>query len=266
MTGPALDPEVLSTRDWRILRDLQRLRLLSGLQLERLRFSDLATPNTRGSARRRTMNRLTLHQLVTTLPRRVGGERAGSAGLIYALDGAGHRLLDVFDGSDARRRRPWAIGQLFVQHTLAVSELYVRLREAERRKEPDQGLRLLEYHAEPQSWHHGPLGWLKPDAYAVLVNGRWEEHCWLEVDRGTESLPTLRRKLLGYLDSATAGDLGPRGVLPRVLVTVETAKRYAAVADLIERLPPPAAQMLSVELFEQAFREPLSAPDNRGPP
>jgi hypothetical protein len=154
---------------------------------------------------------------------------------------------------------------MFVLHTLAVSELYVRLREAERCNRPDDW-RLLDYQAEPESWHHSSLGWLKPDAYAVLVRGRWEEHWWLEVDRGTESLPTLRRKLLGYLDSALAGDQGPHGVLPRVLVTVETDKRRQAVTDLITSLPPPADRMLSVQPFAQAFRAEPSAPNDRAPP
>src|SRR5215218_9654600 len=87
-----LEVKELSSRQYAVLADLQHVRLLSGQQLERLHFAQLATPNARGSARRRSLGGLVGTGLVTTLPRRIGGERAGSAGLIYILDARGQRL------------------------------------------------------------------------------------------------------------------------------------------------------------------------------
>lgn len=259
MTRPA-DLSNLATRDQRILTDLRRVRLLTGQHLERLHFTTLNTSSTRGSARRRSLQRLHQLHLVTTLDRRVGGERAGSAGLIYALDTASRRLVDERGSSGSRQRRPWPIGQLFVAHTLAIAELYVRLREGERAGH----LQLLTFEAEPDAWHQSSIGLVKPDAYVALVTGRYEDHFWLEVDRGTESLPTLRRKLLVYVDVALAGDRGPDGVLPRVLVTVESERRRFAVVELLNNLPSPADRLIHVEPFQSVFRE--GRADNKGPP
>jgi len=119
----------LSNRDLAILHDLARVRLLTGSQLERLHFADIAL-RSRGGIRRRVLNRLIALGLVTTLPRPIGGVRAGSAGLVYILDAAGQRLL-MTQRPSPRIRRPWSIGSRFVDHTLDVAELYVRLREQE---------------------------------------------------------------------------------------------------------------------------------------
>jgi hypothetical protein len=243
----------LSARDRAVLSDLLRVRLLTGRQLERLHFADLATANARSSDRRRVLGRLTKLKLVTALPRRVGGVRSGSAGLVYALDAQALRLRALWmeeppDGP-RRVRRPWPVGWPFMQHTLDISELYVRLRERERRT----GERLLRFDTEPASWHRTTVGVLKPDAYAVYEAGRWEEHRWIEVDRATESLPTLRRKLLGYLDAVGTGVMGPGGVMPEVLVTVRSARRLAAVRSLLETLPAPADRLISIHCFDEAF-------------
>jgi hypothetical protein len=245
----------LGQRDQMILNDLGRVRLLTGRQLERLHFQDLANDRARGSARRRTMGRLSSSHLVLSLPRRVGGERAGSAGLVYALDSTGQAWLSqhprhLRPSAAGRTRRPWPIGWGFVCHTLDVAELYVRLRELERRGL----LRLTEFRAEPDSWHSSAIGTLKPDAYAVWQASGWEKHVWLEVDRGTESLPALRRKLLLYVDAANAGDSGPLGVLPQVLVTVRIVPRLTAVEAVIAELPPPGPQLVSVEPLAEAPR------------
>jgi hypothetical protein len=246
MTRPL--PLPLGERDAAVLGDLARVRLLTGRQLERLHFHTLATANARGSARRRSLGRLTHAGLVTTLPRQVGGVRAGSAGLVYTPTTAGYRLLHPSEP----RHRHWPVGWPFVLHTLDVAELYVRLRERERLC----GERLVRFDAEPASWHRSAGQLVKPDAFAVREVGRWEEHLWLEVDRATESLPALARELRRYLDLASSGGSGPLGVLPYVVITVPSAARLAAVRQLIAGLAAPADQLLRVELFSDTFAAP----------
>jgi hypothetical protein len=242
----------LSDRQSAVLNDLRRVRLLSGRQLERLHFAGLATANARGSARRRTLGSLVASGLVTTLPRRIGGERAGSAGLVYALDARGQRLLDAGEaGHDGQRvRRPWPIGWPFVLHSLAVAELYVRLRELEAR----DSIRLLHFAAEPACWYRSRQSLLKPDAWSVYETADWEEHWWLEVDRATESLPTLERKLRQYLAFTTSGDAGPLGVTPRVLLTVPTAARLRAAQRVVDNLPSPADKLFRIAEFSVLFQ------------
>lgn len=240
----------LSSRDQAILRDLERIRVLSGNQLERLHFHNLAAAN-RDRARRRVLNRLITWHTVTTLSRRVGGVRAGSAGLIYSLDTAGQRVLCLLDKQeDQPVRRPWTPGTLFLAHTLAVAELYVQLREAERAGQ----LELPKFLAEPASWQRtASLGTIKPDAYALVAYGDVEDTWWIEVDQATESRNTLRRKLNLYLLAAQAGVAGPDGVLPRVLITVPDERRLAAMREIIGDLSMNAERLFSVTLHSQAI-------------
>lgn len=238
----ALVAKELSERDRAVIESVRLLHTVSGVQLERLHFADLAD-SSRPVMRRRVLARLVRLRLLVVLERRIGGVRAGSAGLVYALDTAGQRLTT--DGSSGKAvRRPWTPSARFLDHRLAGSHLYVRLREAERLGE----LEVLRFLTEPDSWQQtGTLGLLKPDAYAVVASDHVEDAWWIEIDQGTESLPTLRRKLDVYLDAARAGHLGPDGVLPRVLVAVSSDQRREAVADLIDRLPAPASALLHVE-------------------
>lgn len=248
LSAPRLDAlhDALSDRDRRILLDLIRVRVLAGGQLDRLHFHTLS-PSSQHRVRRRVLERLASLGLAAMLERRVGGVRAGSAGHVYALGLAGQRILPLLTGEPppARARQPWTPGRLFLAHALDVAELYVRLREHER----TGALELQRYDAEPQSWYPtGFGGVLKPDALTVVRSGAISDTIWLEVDRATESLPTLRRKLLGYVDFALSGQLGPGDVVPRVLVTVPHEKRLTAVSELIAGLPEPASNLIHVEL------------------
>jgi hypothetical protein len=239
----------LSTRDQAIVRDLARVRVLTGNQLERLHFHELAAAN-RDRARRRVLSRLIAWRVVTTLARRVGGVRAGSNGLVYSLDTAGQRVLPLLDGRDELPvRRPWTPGVLFLAHTLAVTELYVRLREAERVGR----LELSTFHAEPASWQRTTtLGTVKPDAYALLAHDDIEDAWWIEVDQATESPATLRRKLSLYVLAAQAGVVGPDEIMPRVLITVPDTRRLEIVQEIVGDLGPAEERLISVTLHNLA--------------
>lgn len=242
-------PARLSDRDKAILQAIGRVRCLTGRQCERLHFHDLAERN-RDRSRRRVLNRLVSLSVVTTLDRSIGGVRAGSAGFVYTLDAAGQRLLRLLNGEEQKSvRRPWTPGALFLNHTLAVSELYVRLCEAER-----AGLlELAVFRAEPASWRRAAsLGMLKPDAYVLIATREIEDAWWLEVDRGTESPGTLRRKLNLYLLAAQAGVTGPDDVLPRVLVTVPDARRLDMVRGITDTLGRNAQRLITVSLHDEA--------------
>jgi len=148
-------------------------------------------------------------------------------------------------------RRPWTPGALFLVHTLAVAELYVRLREAERAGY----LELPVFLAEPASWQRTvSLGTLKPDAYVLLAHGSIEDAWWIEVDQATESPATLRRKFSLYLLAAQAGVIGSHGILPRILVTVPDMRRLEAIRDITAELGPVAQRLISVTLHNQAVQ------------
>ena len=107
-------------------------------------------------------------RLLLRLPRIMGGARAGSAGFVYGLDTAGARLTAPGD----RRRQPWNVGLPFLAHSLAVTELYVRLVEAHRLGT----FELASFTGEPACWRSfsGPGGGrvtLQPDASVTVDKG-----------------------------------------------------------------------------------------------
>ncbi len=123
------------------------------------------------------------------------------------------------------------------------------LREAERAGE----FELSAFQAEPACWQRTvSLGTIKPDAYVLLARGDIEDAWWCEVDRGTESPNTLRRKLNLYLLAAQAGIVGPDQVLPRVLVSVPNEHRIEIVRGIIAGLSPVAERLISVTPHDRA--------------
>lgn len=243
--------ETLTEREWQILSTINRLRLATGSQLERLHLHEL-NGKSRSVVRWRVLKRLVDARVLMPLARRVGGGLRGSAQLAYALDSGGERLLRLrrnLAQGEERIRRPGAIGDRFVRHTLATSELYVQLVEQSR----ITGFTVDEFLAEPAAWWPNVAGgWLKPDAYLAISAADVTDCWWIEVDLATEAVPTLRGKFLACLDFVNQGQLGPAKVVPRVLVTVPTDARGEVVEGLIARLPAPADELFAVALHEEA--------------
>ncbi len=241
----------LSPRDRAILADVAKVRVLTGGQIERLHFGELQGAY-RDRTRRRVLERLASRQLLTALDRRIGGVRAGSAGLVFALGPAGQRLLALEANGNvgSRARRPSTPTDRFLSHSLAVAELYVGLVEADRAG----SLTLVSFQAEPDCWWRDSEGeWVKPDAYAVVSAEAVQDSWAVEVDMGTESVPTLRRKLAAYLGLVERDECGPNGgVLPRVLVTVPDERRRTVLRGVVSGLPPPASELVMVVLQDEA--------------
>ncbi len=228
----------LSPRDWAVMETVNRLRIASGDQLERVCFTETAAGRSRTVTRSRVLARLVRWRVLVAVGRRVGGRERGSTAQVFALDSAGQRLMrqrQWADGAVARVRRPGPPGVYSLRHLLAVSELYVELTEQTGGAE---GLRLATFKAEPGAhWPDGRGGVLKPDAYAVLERPGTRDHWWIEVDMATESLPTLRMKIQTYLDFRRRGERGPDDITPWVLVSTVTEQRRDAIRAVVRRLP-----------------------------
>lgn len=237
----------LTDRDWQMISTLSRVRVATSAQLIALHLADLE--------RRRALRRLAAlvtRRVLTRVPRSVGGPGGGSKGHVYALDVAGQRLADQTQGM--RPRRPWALGLAFLNHSVAVTEVYVRIVLAERAGD----LRLVRFQGEPSSWRsfHGVGGarvTLKPDAYVVVQIGGYEDHWFLEVDLGTEHVPALARKLAvyrGYWQSGT--EQARHEVFPRVLWLVQDQRRAEVLRSVMRRQPGEASGLFDVATFSEA--------------
>jgi hypothetical protein len=233
----------LSERDLAVLDSLRELRLLTTELLRRLHFTHQqptfegkthATQSAAAVAAMRVLSRLEAHGLVARLRRRIGGVRAGSSGIVWQLGATGERLLRVLHGEEKRRRyiEPSA---LFVDHTLAVAELAIQLRELDRRDE----LELVALEAEPACWRsflapHGGRSWLKPDLFAITASGEYEDHWFIEVDRATEHPGVVVRKAAVYQRyAATGAHQAEYGLFPAVLWVVPDERRQRALTSAL---------------------------------
>jgi hypothetical protein len=231
----------LSHRDWKIIETLSSLRLASGHQLETLCFQDHLDGHSRTVVRGRVLSRLIRWRVLQRLDRRVGGSGGGSSSWIFGLDTAGSALARQRALADNLPNRRYGLpGDRFVAHTLAVAQVRADLGRA-----ADATIRVETFDTEPSSWWPDGLGsHIKPDAYTAIITADVRDHWWIEVDLATESLPTIRRKVQRYVDFARRGQVGPSGVVPRVLFSVRGEGRRDAISQLVNSMPEPAGQMV----------------------
>jgi hypothetical protein len=246
----------LTDRDLAVLEQVSRLRLLTGSQLTRLCFADSGDLDANSRAARRALLRLTRLGVLERLPRSVGGVRSGSAGFVYRLHLGGQRLAIARGWQpEWRRRRALVPGSLFLLHTLQVAELHTRLIESER----SCRFELLELSAEPSCWRrYDGFGTqrevLKPDSFARLGIGPYEDSYFIEVDRGTEGTQTLVRQLASYTAYHASGvEQREHGVFPRVLWLTMTDNRTVVIAECVRRLPKANRELFQVAMFDDVL-------------
>lgn len=233
--GVARLRERLSVRDMAIIAQVAELRLMSARQIQAIHFPSSEHDNEQAAirARQRVLERLCRERLLIRLERRIGGVRAGSAGLVLALGPVGQRVLAL----NGPRRRSYEPTLRFVDHTLALSQLVVDVTVAARQGSLD----LLDSQAEPRSWREfsGPGGrrLLRPDAFLALGVGEYELRWFIEVDRSSESLPVIVRKCRLYADYYQSGkeQTARGGVFPRVCWIVPEETRAARLLSAIAR-------------------------------
>jgi hypothetical protein len=230
--------ERLSARDRELLALVARFRVMSGAHLREL-FWPEGTPATRARLARRGLARLAELAVLERLPRRVGGVRAGSSGLVFAPGRVGQRLLQHSAAGSQRVRRAYAPGDRYLAHALALSQLYVDLIRATR-----WGLaELLAFDPEPACWRHysGPYGarfTLKPDAYLRLGVGDYELSWFIEIDMASEAPVTITGKARRYADYwRTGSEQTARGVFPRVAWIAPNPTRATVITEALADLP-----------------------------
>lgn len=242
----------LSGRDHATVGQVAELRLMSARQIEAIHFplSEHASALSAARGCRRVLERLVRDRLLVRLERRIGGIRAGSASFVYALGPVGHRLVAA-DGARPRLREPSAS---FVAHTLAIGDVVVVVTEAARAGR----LELLGLQTEPRCWRTftgsaGEPTVLRPDLY-VSVGAQEFEHRWfVEVDLGTEHLPTLLGKCQAYEAYYRSGtEQAQHGVFPKVLWLMHDDRRTASLSSAIRR-----SSKFTDDLFQTATPEAL---------
>jgi hypothetical protein len=222
----------LSEREWAILRDIDRFRFLTTKQIARMHFTHI---NTAASATRicsRVLEFLYGHRLVDHLDRRVGGIRAGSASYVWMVGPVGERLLRADAEVRIRRKEP---SLHFMQHCLAIADCAIALNVAA----SDRHFELQTVETEPTCWRRylsrsGATETLKPDLRVVTIQGDYEDTWFIEVDRATESIPTLVKQCRQYLAYRQTGqEQADHEVFPAVLWVLPDDRRLQRLHDAL---------------------------------
>jgi hypothetical protein len=186
----------LTDRDRAILRSVDEHQFLTVHHIETLHF-DSITPAARSRITRRVLARLRGLRVLDVLDRRIGA-RSGSQGLIYHVGVAGDRLLERPVRRGARLRYEPSVR--FLTHRLAVADTHVALTVADR----ESSIELIDSAVEPATWRRytgvgAARRILKPDLFAETAVGTEMVRAWfIEVDLGTEHIPTLLAKCREY--------------------------------------------------------------------
>jgi hypothetical protein len=218
----------------------------------------------------RVLARLRGDRLLGSLQQRVGGHQAGSNATVHYVDEVGDRLLRLESGRHTRRRFREPT-QRFLDHQLGIAAAHVALVAAQQAGT----LELLRCQIEPTSWRDyvslaGGRLTLKPDLYAETVSPPGSEYvdaAFVEIDMGTESIPTLIRKCREYEAYRRSGteQEASDGAFPFVIWSMaakrpqDAQKRREALREAID-----ADRTLTVDIFRVIAPEQLTEVMQKG--
>lgn len=235
--------EQASERDLSVLHMTQRHRYLTTAHIEKLAFTGHASQRTAARAARSVLARLERDRLLRALDRRVGGLSGGSSATVWQLAPGGARLLH--DGVSHYRTHVPTIR--FLEHTLAVADAHLAVRSAAIAL---SGTSQVQIEHEATRRYMGLGGgslYLRPDLYADVHGsddqGAFDDRWFVEVDMGTESIPTLIRKCQQYetyrnsgIEEADAERTGDAGRFPLVLWVFHGRTAEARLGELRRRI------------------------------
>ena len=224
----------MSMRDKDVLAAVRHCRYLTTKQIQRLYFTDAATPTAGLRVANRNMNKLKDLGMVDALARRIGGVRAGSGSLIWYLTQAGERLLRLDDDGAHAIKRFFEPSPHFLAHTLAVSECYVQITEIC----DGHKLKLVSAELETDCWrpfsHKGSQTSLKPDLFAVTRCDDYEDRWSFEVDLKTEAPVTVVEKCRRYHQYYRSGlEQKQHNVFPLTVWVVPDMARKDSITEHI---------------------------------
>ena len=219
----------LQGRDQAILQALESSRYMTSGQISRQHFeADHANPSAAQRAANRAMHRLQDYGLISSLNRRVGGVKGGSAGYVWGLTPPGVRFMNL-GADDQPRKRNFEPSPRFVEHTIGVSELNVQLLGM-------AGIAIVNIQFEPNCWRSYSDKTLKPDLYAVTSDGEYEDSWFFELDLATEAPSRVIAKCEQYQDYYRSGmEQSDNGVFPMVVWIVPSPKRRDSLQGQIQQ-------------------------------
>lgn len=223
--------KTISDRDRHILNSLQQCKYLTTLQIARLHFSSSLNSRAAVRAASRSLGKLREYNLINALQRRIGGVRAGSGSFVWALAPGGFKLLNLRSSQTQSRKHFHEPTSRFLTHTLRISEAYLQLLDICIQNE----ITLAQIQFEPECWRQYALGSgksqiLKPDMYAVIKGGGYQDYYFIEIDCDTENVARVIDKCERYIKYLHSGtEQKQSDLFPYVVWIVPNEKRKISV-------------------------------------
>ena len=223
----------LTKKEREILTLLARCRYATTKQIVALYFQDSQHSRTAFRRANLLLNQIKNRQLINHLERRIGGVRAGSGSFVWHITIKGMKALH----RPQRFKNKYEPTAHHLEHTLAVTQAYVFLKLLEEAGK----IQLERFDFEPTchrtyATFSGKKIFLKPDAFAGLVLGIYEDSYFLEIDMATESLNRVANQCKKYITYYQTGieQREQDGVFPLVIWIVPHDKRKEAISKKIE--------------------------------
>lgn len=210
----------LSEADRKVLLALYACRLLTASQCERLL---------------RMSQSNTLRRLTRLYRNRFVDRRKWGPFYTYHLDTLGEEYIVQATGLSLENVRPRFTSTFFLEHSLAVADVYIALSLAAE----EAGLMLSWRNTAEAADHYevsGRTRKLEPDAVIGLAGSNIGLLAFLEVDRATESWQKWSQKIRDYGDYFLSGRFAERWKATRrvlVLVTTPDLRRLEALRNFI---------------------------------
>jgi len=212
---------VIQERDRHLLRELGVMRVIDR---EQAKIVAGFSSTTRANVRLLALTRAKL------LRRFFLGTIAGGAKALYTLSEKGARLVGIPDSGPRRRQDVAVVADFFIQHQLAINEVYCALKYGNQvppgiafkrwigfPKRPTPGLRLI------------------PDGYVELETRSGIVAAFLEADLGHERLRVWQDKVRNYLSLAVTGNFEREFKQSRfrVLVVADSDRRLDSIRQAV---------------------------------
>lgn len=247
----------LSERDWQVLRRIQEHRFLTTDQVQHFVFTGHASVSTAARTTRSVLTRLEHDGLLRALSRQVGGLHGGSGPRTWQLAPAGARLLRPVD----RGYRVSLPTTRFLAHCLAVADIHLAVLAAIEAMGGQATVQVEQSARRNYLNSGGSHVFLRPDLYAALRgtddHGAYEDRWFVEVDLGTESLPTLVAKCAQYETYRSSGaEQTDHGAFPLVLWVMQGTRAEQRRDELRRRIA--RTPRLTPALYRVVLPEALS--------
>ena len=249
----SLTKQGLCQLDITILQTIYQFRLMTAQQIQRLYFYNHPSILSAGRACNRTLYHLMKAKYLYQPERQIGGMRITSIPRTYALTTRGFRSLE----NNHRRHHRYEPGLLFLDHTLAIGDIYCDIVSYSRNK--DWYISHIE--TEPSCWRPfntltGKSTILKPDLRIHLQLRNTELSWFIEIDRATSHKKAITTKLQTYLDYYLSGkEQLENNVFPRVIWVVPMVQRHIWMEKIISTFNHKIPGLFIVRTTESATHE-----------